>query len=82
MKNIVIGFLLTCLAIPAFAQTYTSSCSHLIEKKAKYAAELDYLRSKMRQTRNADNMELYMDQYEEIYARYQEMEASISDRCR
>ncbi|AHI07075.1 hypothetical protein BDW_12875 [Bdellovibrio bacteriovorus W] len=80
MKSIVLA-LAAVLSFSSVSYAYPQSCSQLINKKDTLAAELDYLRAKIRASRNSDALELYMDQYEDLYARYQDAVANISDRC-
>lgn len=64
------------------ASANTLSCSQIANLQDKYAAELSYLREKIRTSRNSDSIELYMDQYEDIYARYINATQNLNDRCK
>ncbi|NUN07252.1 MAG: hypothetical protein HUU57_16020 [Bdellovibrio sp.] len=66
----------------ANASANTLSCSQMVQLQDKYAAELAYLREKIRTSRNSDSIELYMDQYEDIYARYINATENLNDRCK
>ncbi|XGC81915.1 hypothetical protein ACES2L_05395 [Bdellovibrio bacteriovorus] len=57
------------------------SCGQLVSYKGKLAAELSWIQEKMNSTMNEDKIELYMDQYEEIYARYQNVQKALKDQC-
>ncbi|MFV8249350.1 hypothetical protein [Bdellovibrio bacteriovorus] len=75
--------LLIALAIVG-AASYSQaalSCGQLVSYKAKLAEEMNWIREKMRSTRNSDTLELYMDQYEELYARYQNADKAIKNEC-
>ena len=75
--------LLITLAIVGAASSSQAalSCGQLISYKAKLAEEMNWIREKMRSTRNSDTLELYMDQYEELYARYQNADKAIKNEC-
>lgn len=57
------------------------SCGQLISYKAKLANELNWLRAKIRSSSNSDKIDLYMDQYEDLYARYQSIDGAIKNNC-
>lgn len=75
--------LLIALAIVTAASSSQAalSCGQLVSYKAKLAEEMNWIREKMRSTRNSDTLELYMDQYEELYARYQNADQAIKSDC-
>ncbi|KYG69164.1 hypothetical protein AZI87_08085 [Bdellovibrio bacteriovorus] len=64
------------------SHAYGLSCGQLVDYKNNLAKELNWLREKMRETRNSDTLELYMGQYEELYAKYQNAEKAISSDCK
>ncbi len=80
MKKVILGLAVAALTSPAFAAP--QSCGQLLNKKAAYASELESLREKIRSSRNGDKTEFYMDQYEDVYARYQSVVATINNNCR
>ncbi|WP_374033792.1 hypothetical protein ACES2I_14185 [Bdellovibrio bacteriovorus] len=75
--------LLIALAIVGAASSSQAalSCGQLVSYKAKLVEEMNWIREKMRSTRNSDTLELYMDQYEELYARYQNADKAIQNEC-
>ncbi|KYG60637.1 hypothetical protein AZI85_11585 [Bdellovibrio bacteriovorus] len=64
------------------SHAYGLSCGQLVDYKSNLAKELNWLREKMRATRNSDTLELYMGQYEELYAKYQNAEKAINSDCK
>ncbi|UXR64582.1 hypothetical protein EZJ49_16055 [Bdellovibrio bacteriovorus] len=78
MKALLIALAFVCAASSAHASL---SCGQLVSYKTKLANEMNWIREKMRQTRNSDKLELYMDQYEELYARYQNVDKAIKSDC-
>lgn len=79
MKQIVLALSLIMLSQGAFA---AFSCSELQAKKDAYTAEINYLRGKISNARNSDLIDLYMDQYEALYDRYQAISKAIDDQCK
>lgn len=79
MKALIIGLALVCAV--STSQAAGLSCGQLVSYKAKLANELNWIQEKMRNTTNSDKLELYMDQYEEIYARYQNADKAIKNEC-
>lgn len=78
MKALLIALAFVCAASSSHAAL---SCGQLVSYKTKLANEMNWIREKMRQTRNSDKLELYMDQYEELYARYQNVDKAIKNDC-
>lgn len=78
MKALIVALALVCAASTSQASL---SCGQLVSYKAKLANEMNWIREKMRNTRNSDKLELYMDQYEELYARYQNIDKAIKNDC-
>lgn len=78
MKALIVALALVCAASTSQASL---SCGQLVSYKTKLANEMNWIREKMRSTRNSDKLELYMDQYEELYARYQNIDKAIKNEC-
>lgn len=74
--SLVIGF----SATQAFATPV--SCGELAAVKTKLASELEWLKTKINNSRNSDVIELYMDQYEALYAAYLNADAKIENNCK
>lgn len=79
MKALVI---LALVFATSTSHAYGLSCSQLESYKQNITKELNWLREKMRATRNSDTLELYMDQYEELYAKYQNAEKAFNSDCK
>ena len=78
MKAIIVAF---ALVLAASTSQAALSCGQLISYKAKLANELNWLRAKIREASNSDKIDLYMDQYEDLYARYQNVDSAIKSDC-
>lgn len=79
MKQIVFALSLIMLSQGALA---AYSCSDLQAAKSAYAAELSYLNNKISNARNSDLIDLYMDQYEALYERYQAVSKTLNEQCK
>lgn len=78
MKALIVTLALVCAASTSQASL---SCGQLVSYRTKLANEMNWIREKMRNTRNSDKLELFMDQYEELYARYQNIDKAIKSDC-
>ncbi|KYG66277.1 hypothetical protein AZI86_04250 [Bdellovibrio bacteriovorus] len=75
--SLVIGF-----ASTQASAAYPYSCGQLLEQKAKLAAQMEYLSEKINSSFNQDALDLYMDQYEALQARYLNVADKIENNCK
>lgn len=80
MKNLFIAFALILSATSAQASNLT--CGQLVSYKAKLAEELNWIRSKIRESRNSDKIEFLMGEYEIVYAKYQAATSALNEDCK
>lgn len=82
MKSLALT-LVAAFTLSAFSASADAvSCSQIVQRQEKYAAELQYLREKIVASRNSDAREFLMDQYEDAYARYINATRDLNDRCK
>ena len=74
-------FVMLAVVLSVSTSQAALSCGQLISYKAKLANELNWLRAKIRAASNSDKIDLYMDQYEDLYARYQNIDNAIKSDC-
>lgn len=79
MKALLITLALICTV--SSAQAAGLSCGQLVSYKNKLANDLNWIREKMKSTTNSDKIEFYMNEYEEIYARYQAADKELKNNC-
>lgn len=82
MKSLILS-LVAAITLSSFtASADAVSCSQILQRQEKYAAELEYLRERIVTSRNSDVREVLMGQYEDAYARYIDATRDLNDRCK
>ncbi len=80
MKMMLLSFaLISTASTQAFA---FASCGQMIARKAELAAKMAYLSEKINSSMNEDKIELYMDEYETLQARYLNVVDNIEYNCK
>ena len=69
------------LAQNAFAYE-VKTCGQIMTEKSQIVAEMNYLSDKINSSRNSDVIELYVEQYEALYAKYQGLKADLNNTCK
>lgn len=82
MKTLVTALALVIGFAASQATAAPASCGQLIEQKARLASQIEYLKEKIRNADNSDVLDLYMDQYEQLYAGYLNVNSKIENNCK
>ncbi len=70
------------IALTLSASIASASCADLISLKAAWAQELSVLAERISSSTNSDKIDFYMDQYDSLSERYQNLVETINKDCR
>lgn len=82
MKRLFVSFVVVMGFAAQASAAYPYSCGQLLEQKAKLAGQMEYLSEKINSSFNQDAIDLYMDQYEALQAKYLNVTSKIENNCK